>query len=529
MGVLALALLVLGASPTPAPADDRRDTPARLDYIDQMLQEAWTNAKTQPSKRAEEPEFLRRAYLDLLGRIPTAQEAAAYLDNKDKDKRLKLIEYLLADPDYPKNMANQWTVTLIGRGRQERQVERAALTGWLRRQFAEERPWNQVAYDLITAKGSNKENGAVNYTLAHLENGAVPITSLTTRVFLGQQIQCTQCHDHPSNDWKQEQFWGINAFYKGVRMRTVRGVDASGKEVDDHTELYDEPSDAYAKFERRSGEVRIAFPAFLDGRKIKPEKGVVRRDELGKFITAETNHDFAQAFVNRMWAHFMGRGIVHPVDDFGPHNPPSHPELLERLGEDFINSGYDVKALIRWITSSQAYHLTSVATPQNEKDEALFTHITLKPMNPEQLFDSLLVATAAHKAGGSADIDAKRQQWLRQFIFAFGNDEGEEGSTFQGTIPQALMMMNGELMTAATGNKSGSFLAKTLEEAQLKTRRSPEMYALNRLYLAALSRPPSRDELAKLQRASTNYTDPISFLQDVFWALLNSNEFILNH
>ncbi len=520
--------LAMGTTAT-AQSPGGRQVPSRLDFIDTMIQEGWTSANTQPSKRADEPEFLRRAYLDLLGRIPTAQEAAAYLDNKDKDKRLKLIEYLLADPDYPKNMANLWTVTLIGRGRQEREVDRAALTAWLRRQFAENRPWNETAVTLITAKGSNKENGAVNYTLAHMENGAVPLTSLTTRVFLGQQIQCTQCHDHPSNDWKQEQFWGINAFYKGVRRKTVRGVDATGKEVDDHTELYDEPTDAYARFERKNGEVRIAFPAFLDGRKVKTDGDVTRRDELGKFITADTNREFAQAIVNRVWAHLMGRGIVHPVDDFGPHNPPSHPELLEKLAAEFVSAGYDVKTLIRWITSSQAYNLTSQATPQNEKDEALFTHMSLKPMNPEQLFDSLLVATAAHQAGGSADMDRRRDQWLRQFVFAFGNDEGEEGTSFQGTIPQALMMMNGELMSNATGGKAGSFLAKTLEEAQLKQRRSPEMYALNRLYLAALSRPPSKDELTKLQRASTNYSDPIAFLQDVFWALLNSNEFILNH
>lgn len=504
------------------------DAPARLDYIDELLQKGWEAAKITPSKRADDPEFVRRAYLDFLGRIPTAQETIAFLDNKDQDKRLKLVEYLLADPDYPKNFANQWTVVLIGRGRRDRDVDRASLTSWLRRQFGENRPWNETARELIVAKGSNKENGATNFTLAHLDNDAVPVTSLATRVFLGQQIQCTQCHDHPSNDWKQEQFWAINAFYKGVKQRTVKGVDSTGKEIDDHTELFDEPSSGYSKFERRNGELRIAYPAYLDGRKISPGPDVDRRDELGKLITAEDNAEFAQAFVNRMWAHFMGRGIVHPVDDFGPHNPPSNPELIERLGADFAAYGYDVKALVRWITSSEAYHLTSAATAQNERDEVLFSHMTLKPMSPEQLFDSLLVATAAHKTGSGDDKDRKRDQWLRQFVFTFGNDEGDEGSSFQGTIPQALMMMNGDLMEEATSGKPGSFLASVLEQARMQ-RGSAEPYVVQQLYLAALSRPPTKKEMNAAGAFLGNNPDPIGVMQDLFWALLNSNEFVLVH
>ena len=153
------------------------------------------------------------------GRIPNIREANDFLKSKDAGKRAKLVEYLLAHPDYPKNFATQWKVILLGRKNQAREVDAGALTAWLRRQFAENRPWNEMAFDLIDAKGSNKENGAVNFTLAHMAEGAVNLTSITTRVFLGQQIQCTQCHDHPSNDWKQSDFWGINAFYKGLKQR----------------------------------------------------------------------------------------------------------------------------------------------------------------------------------------------------------------------------------------------------------------------------------------------------------------------
>lgn len=501
---------------------------ARLGFIDEMIKKAWDDAKIKPSAIAHDDEFLRRAYLDILGRIPNTQEAAAFLQAHEAGKRQKLVEFLLNHPDYAKNFANQWTILLIGRKQQGRNVDRAALSAWLRRQFLDNRPWDQMVYELVTAKGSNKENGAVNFPLAHLEMGAVPLTSTTTRLFLGKQIQCTQCHDHPSNDWKQADFWGINAFYKGLRTQVVRKADSSGAMVDDHTELKDVSTSEFSKFDRRNGLVGIAYPKFLDGRKIDQGPSVDRRLELAKMIADPASMDLAQAFVNRLWDHFVGKGFVNAVDDFGAHNPPSHPELLEKLAQEFQKSKYDVKALIRWITSSRPYNLTSVMTKANEKDETLFSHMALKPLTPEQLFDSLLTATAAQKAGG-ADDGRKRDDWLKQFVFAFANDEGEEGSSFQGTIPQALMMMNGELMGRATGGKPGSFLHDLMLEAQGQQRTPPVEYMVKHLYLAALSRAPSRAELTQASQYLDTYPDTIGVLQDLFWALLNCNEFVLNH
>jgi hypothetical protein len=501
---------------------------SKLPQIDQRLREMWEQSSIKPSPVCSEEEYLRRVYLDVLGRIPTIKEASGYLLSKESGKRQKLVEYLLQQPDYAKNFANLWTVLLIGRRTRDRDVNRGTLSAWLRQQFNADRPWNDIVYDLVTAKGSNKENGAVNFALAHLDSGATPLTSITTRVFLGQQIQCTQCHDHPSNDWKQADFWGINAFFKGLRREQVRTTDASGKEVIDHMELSDEPTDAYATYDKRNGLVGIAYPKFLDGRKISQGRDVERRAELGKFIADPKNMDLARAFVNRMWGHFMGRGIVSPVDDFGPHNPPSHPELLDELAQEFIASECNIKSLIRWITSCQAYHVSSAMTKANEKDETLFSHMALKPMTPEQLFDSLLTATAAHKAGSGEADDRKRDAWLRQFVFAFANDEGDEGSSFQGTIPQALMMMNGDLMDQATGGKEGSFLADVVNEAQVQGRTPAAFYMVNHIYLAALSRMPTTRERSAVQKFIDSYPDTLYVLEDVFWALLNSNEFILN-
>ena len=495
--------------------------------IDREIAEGWEKAGIKPARPASDEEFLRRAYLDLLGRIPNVQEARAFLATRETGKREKLVEYLLNHADFAKNFAIDWTVLLVGRGNQGRMVDRAALSGWLRQQFGADRPWNEIVRELIAATGSNTENGAVNYVLAHLEFGAVPLTSRTTRLFLGQQIQCTQCHDHPSNDWKQRDFWGINAFFKGIRAEPVRKADATGRDAYDHTELRDEPTDVYVSYDRRDGMVGTTFPRYLDGRKIPQGPNVIRRAELAKLIADPKNQSLAKAFVNRMWAHFLGRGFVHPVDDFGPHNPPSHPRLLDQLSQDFQQSGYDIKKLCRWIMASRAYQLSSVRTKASEKEEALFSAMQLKPMSPEQLFDSLLTATSAHRAGAGDETGRKRDAWMKQFLFVFANDEDEESTSFQGTIPQALMMMNGELMQEALSGKPGSFLGDVCEHGSHQA--SPATFMVDSLYLAALSRHPSGRELAQAGQFLESSPDSLQVLQDLFWALLNSNEFILNH
>lgn len=518
-------------SPKPAatkPTISRESVPTRLAYIDEMLEAAWKDAGIKPSPPATDAEFMRRVYLDLLGRVPNVRDAQAFLESKEPTKRAKLVEYLLANPDYPKNFSIIFTNILIGRSDRDRQIDRAGLTSWLRKQFNDNRPWNEVVFELVTAKGSNKENGAANFTLAHFADEKVNLTSFTTRVFLGQQVQCTQCHDHPENDWKQQDFWGINAFFRGTRSRPVQRVDNSGAVVNDGTELYDEPTDEWAQFENRKAIVGVVPPTYLDGRKISPGTDVDRRMELGRLITEPTNDQFTRAFVNRVWGHLLGRGIVHPVDDFGDHNPPSHPELLDQLAADFRESGYDVKALIRWITSSKAYNVSSVMTRQNQEDDTLFSHFPLKPMTPEQLFDSLITATSAHTTAGEVS-DQLRRQWSAQFTVAFGNDEATEASTFQGTIPQALMMMNGDLMARATGNRAGSFLSHVLEQARMQRKTAPVRYAVDQVYLAALSRYPTSAELKRASAFLDSAPDTLAVVQDLFWSLLNSSEFILNH
>lgn len=525
---VAAAWALAGDGPTAkAPAPSRGSADA-ANFLDPLLKAAWQEAGLKPAAPAKDEEFLRRVYLDVVGRIPTVAEARDFLAAKGADKRARLVDHLLEHVDYPKNFATEWTNLLLGRGRQERNVDRDALAAWLRKQFSANRPWNDVVYDLVTAAGSNKENGAVNYTIAHLETEAVPLTSRTTRLFLGRQLQCVQCHDHPQNDWKQADFWGINAFFRGLKVEEKRATDSAGLERVDHVELSDAPTGAFARYDRRNGMMGVAFPKFVDGRKVDKPDESLRRVELGKLIVDPEGDMLPQAMVNRTWAHFMGKGFVNPIDDIGPHNPAVLEDVFEKLTEEFKEGGYDVKQLIRWITSSAAYQASSIRPAAKVKpDDDLFSVMMLRPMSPEQLFDSLLTATAAHRPGSGRD-DAKRDAWMRQFLFTFGNDEGDEATSFQGTIPQSLMMMNGELMRDALSGKPGSFLADAAEQAG-RSRRSPAASMVDQLYMAALSRRPTNPESTSAVQHLEAYPDAMPFLQDLFWALLNSNEFILIH
>jgi hypothetical protein len=239
----------------------------------------------------------------------------------------------------------------------------------------------------------------------------------------------------------------------------------------------------------------------------------------------------AAAMVNRMWGHFFGYGFTKPVDDMGPHNPPSHPEVMELLTNSFIESGYDVKQLVRWIANTEAYNLTSQFSKENEIDNPaageipLFSHIYVKAMEVEQLYDSLIIATNAHKSGARSfeASEQQRQRWLGEFITLFGDDENDSSTSFNGSIPQALMMMNGRLVTEATSLDRGSFLTETVASS------GSDVDKVKNIYLATLSRYPNGRELSSIAKLFRSSPNKALAYQDVLWALLNSNEFIVNH
>jgi hypothetical protein len=357
----------------------------------------------------------------------------------------------------------------------------------------------------------------------------IPATSRVTRLFLGIQTQCTQCHDHPFiDDRKQGQFWGVNVFLRQAEREPATIMVQNNRMMAlRHYELRDNLSanpDNGIFYERRNGLLLRTSAMWLDSQKPTLSRNMSRRQELSRLLI--NDEFFAKEIVNRMWAHFFGRGFTNPIDDFGEHNQPSHPELLNRLAQDFITSGYDLQRLITWITSSKPYHLTSVANNTNWKSDAepYFARMQLKAMSPEVLVDSIFTATSATLLKISPESRRKmEQEWLRDFTVNFGDDEGNE-ATFNGTVVQALLLMNGNKLNEAVNN------SMPVKRAVASNK------PLDVLYLTALSRMPTSKEKEAFNHATQTapyaniyMKDPEKLCCDVLWALFNSNEFILNH
>ena len=536
-----LALTIVGKD-----AKDQQTTAEIVKLINTKLAEGWTANKLVQTHWADDHEYIRRATLDIIGRIATTEEIAVYMKEPVATRRSLLVERLLSSDEYPRHWADSWSNWLLtrtgifGRGRYRDEMKK-----WLEDEFAQNKPYNEIVYKLITATGKNDENGAVNFILAHLgertpmakrsEDGEfemVPITSRLTRLFLGTQVQCSQCHDHPfQNNIKQNHFWGINAYLRqvdrkgNIPMRRQDGLMT--------LELWDNPArneKAKVYYEKRNGVFLEARAEFLPqgeekhGKKMPKEAvGADRRKELANALIDHEN--FPKAIVNRMWGTFLGRGFINPIDDFNDQNLASNPELFIELANNFKHYNYDLKKLIRWIAHSNAYNLSYAANSTNDKPEheVLFSRMVMKSLSPEQLYESLVTATGSEEKG--EEKKKAREDWLNKLVANFGDDEGNEVN-FNGTIVQALMMMNGNELNGALEKGKGT-LGRALKKG------SPDAIIME-LYLSTLNRPPSRNEMLSVKskmalRPGFKDKDPTAPYQDLFWALLNCNEFLLNH
>lgn len=531
-----------GPGPSPAQAMAALNSDS-VKAINELLDAQWKANKLLPSATCTDYEFIRRASLDIIGRIAKPEEIERFQKDPANIRRALLIERLLSQRDadgkleYAEFWSNVWTNWLMTRTATA--TYREQMQQSLEAHFTEGGSHRDMVIKLLTANGRNNENGFTNFILQHVgepipankrgEEGMfdfVPITSRTTKLFLGFQTQCTQCHDHPFNpEWQQKHFWGVNAFFRQTKRDGTPlppnkiaklGAPILGLEDDGGVNR-----DSVVFYERRNGVVLPTKARFLDGKSPDLNAKNSRRELLAQFVV---NHDFfSKAYVNRMWGHFFSRGLNEQpvVDDFGEHNPVVHQELLDRLAADFAGTGsFDPKNLIRWICNSRAYSLSASANNTNgsHDSEVFFSRMLLKSMGPEQLFESLTTATL----GNAKDVDA-RDRWMRSLTLNFGDDEGNE-VTFNGTVVQALMLINGDDINQAILDKNGT-VGKALKKGSPLT-------VMTDLYLAALNRPPSEKERAKIMqqfKMRIADRDPAAPYQDLFWALLNSSEFILNH
>lgn len=521
----------------------------QVSMINDAVEQVWQDYEIRPSGEADDAQWCRRVFLDVIGRIPTFDELTEFMSDRSRDKRAALVQRLLYDDRYVEEYANHWatvwTNLLIGRsgGTDRRDLtNRTGMQKYLRDCFAENKTYDRMALELVSATGSSTPgnpnfNGAVNFLIGKVNSEKATLaTSSVSRIFLGQQVQCTQCHNHPFNQWKQQTFWEFNAFFRQSRAlrRFVDGTsDIESAELvnEDFAGEADTPEDALVFYEMRNGLQKVAYPVFIDGTEIGKSgylEDVNRRDELARVMLQSDYLD--KMIVNRMWSMFLGYGFTRPVDDLGPHQVPSHPVLLESLGKEFRKASYDLKELITWITLSRPYQLEATLGKQNEIDDPSigetpkFSRFYLRQMSAEQLYESLVAASDAKGKGSYADQESERRKWLSQFVTAFGTDEGGEATTFNGSIPQALMLFNGELTRNATSDEAGAFIDRLSQSG-----RSPRE-RLTRLYLTGLARRPTKNEVAIAGKLLTaRGGNEKEMLQDLWWAIINSNEFIMQH
>jgi hypothetical protein len=567
--------------------------------VDRQLYAEWQKAGAAPTPAADDATWLRRAWIDALGTIPPPEAVVAFLADASAGKRMRAIDAILSSPAWADHWTAYWDDVWMGRDVRGPDVDRGAFRSWLHESFARNAPWNEVVTELLTATGANSDGrprreaeaaeggeptppgvrGAVNWTLKYVETPQ-DMAGAAARTLLGVQIQCAQCHDHKTEKWTQKDFQAFAAAFvrtrpvpidTGPRMGLIRRV-----EVRD----LDRPAPRFAKMGDLDA-ISKTPPATLDGASLD---GQAVRATLARWVVAPQNSWFARAFVNRMWAHFLGRGFVDPMDDLRPSNPPSASDLWSELSADFVASGYDVKHLVRLIVSSAAYARScgalDEATATVDPGAKLWERFRMTPLGPDELLGALTAATkldAVVRATGRMDLAEVRRVIRARYGFLFDVDEESDVRDYEGTIAQALALLNGSVVATGASGLPESALHDLLADGPSAPR------AIEGLYLRTLSRFPTAQETASwitfiedardasnagveagavresgldapaardggaAKAAATRpvQPDPLRGLEgraasrhedagarayeDVLWALLNSSEFVFNH
>lgn len=502
-------------SATPAVAVSVRKDPAAITrLIDEQITAKLDSAKLAPSPVCTDEEFLRRVYLDLTGVIPTAEKARAFLDSTDPNKRAKLVDELLDSPNYGRHLADLWQAKLLPRESGNRFVLREPFIKWMEENFNKNTPWNTFVANLVTASGTVEANPAVTFYLAN--RSVDKLTDAVSQQFMGIHLQCAQCHNHPFTEIKQTEYWGMAAFFAKVRAQNPRNPNKGGNNTQIGVQEGVQKSRVKDFFPESAKDVP---PKFLGGDSVKVTNSEPLRPVLAEWLTTPENPYFAKAMVNRTWGLLFGRGFVNPIDNMVPEMAASHPELLERLSREFAASGFDLKNLYRGICASQAYQRTSKPVGANKDDHKLFSHMNVKVMTPEQLFDSLatVTGTAAERvrpkpAAAKRGPVGARDQFVQFFL---AGADAPNATEYEAGIPQALRLMNSRV----TGNPAliRAFAGPGAKPAEV----------IERIYLATLSRRPTPAEVDKLTQYLSKAATPTEGYGDILWVALNSSEFAM--
>ncbi|HEX3148834.1 MAG TPA: DUF1549 and DUF1553 domain-containing protein [Gemmataceae bacterium] len=503
--------------PPEAPAHPMA-TVALAQLIDRQVGLKLESSQVKPSPTTTDAEFLRRVYLDLTGVIPTAEQSAAFLDDKSPDKRSKLIDSLLSNPNFGRRMADIWATLMYPVDSDNRFVSKAPLHEWLQEKFNANMHWDAMAFELITATGDADKNGATIYAMSN--RGVDKMTDSVGKLFLGVQIQCAQCHNHPFTHWKQAEYWGLAQFFYKVNVSNPRAAKDGG------TISVSEEGRPNRKVNAVPESAKEVAPKLLGADTLKLDNSKPYRPVLANWICSPSNPFFAKAFVNRLWAQYMGRGLVNPVDDLSVENEPTHPELLKALAKEFGDSGFDIKHVIRGLCNSATYQRSSKPVGDNRDDRTLYSHQAIKVLSGEQLYDSLTsvlgamgrdAAVRAKAAGPKGGPVGPREQFAAFFL----GSENAPATAYEAGIPQALRLMNNPMMAAAR-------LTAVATKAGEVTKGVAQDKAIEKIYLTALSRRPTGDETKKMIEFAGKQQDQRAAYGDMLWVLLNSSEFALN-
>lgn len=496
--------------------------PPENNFIDRLVWDKLQRLGIEPSGPADDAAFMRRVFLDTIGTLPTATEARAFLSDTATDKRSRLIDRLLARDEYADYAAMRWLNILRADQLKISPQGTVAMQRWLRRSFVENRPFDQFARELLTTQGNTSAEGPGSFYKI-LNKPDVAARSIS-QLLLGVRIQCAQCHHHPSDRWSQSDYVGLAGFFTGVSLKKLPNgeqsiVSRGGKDLP----------------HPRSGEI-VAARAL--GAKPADFTGIVdRRRVLADWMTAPDNPFFAKAIANRLWAHYLGRGLIEPIDDIRETNPATNEPLMRALADHLIKSRYDLKAFTRTLLNSRVYQLSAATTASNESDRQNFSHAAYKTLPAEVLLDAICQSTGVSEKfngwpAGYRAIQVWDNRMPSYFFRIFGRPvratvcECERSN--EPSISQALHLLNAPEIAEKIEHRHG-------RARRLAASERSEKEIVEELYLATLSRFPTKKEMALMLQAfgesdsGEQKTDRRSAAEDVLWALLNSKEFVFNH
>ncbi len=485
-------------------------------YVDTLINEKLSKLRIAPSELCSDEVFLRRAYLDIIGLLPTAEEYVRFTSNAEKDKRSKLVDELLGRKEFVELWVMKWAELLQIRSSNQVSYKSMLLYyNWLQDKVANNVPMDKMVSELLGASGGTFKSPATNYY--QNETNTLKVTENVAQVFMGMRIQCAQCHNHPFDRWTQDDYYGFASFFSQIGRKRA-----------------EDPRETIV-FNSRSGEVRhpvgnrVMKPKFLGGE--APDlKGKDRRVAMANWLVSAENPFFATNLANLVWAHFFGKGIIDEVDDVRVSNPPANAELLNELGRRFTDYKYDFKRLVRDICTSRTYQLATQTNQSNESDTRNFSHASLRRIRSEILLDCITQVTNTSNKfrglpKGARAVQIADGSTTNYFLQAFGRAKRETVCScevqMEPNLSQALHLINGN--TVEQKIKQGGLIKARLDEKKT----SDEI--IEELYLRCFSRRPVEKELASLKSIQASAPNQKEFLDDLFWSLLNSREFLFNH